>query len=318
MSDLVSLRLRTAALEAVAHGLDSLRESVEGNGAWPLEWHRPTGPAESKTPPFLTGLGVLALDVCDHRQARSILSRSRDFLVSSMEYPGLWRWPPHPLDLDSTGVCALALGPHSHPWMFFGRSIPRILSCRDDRGRFPLWTGHLGPFGIPDDNDYDPVINANVIAYLGDRAETRPAQRWIESLITENRVSDATSTWYAPMDLYYIVSRAIRTGAPAFEGLRAILPARIVSASPDNALRVAQAVSALCVLSDTAHVAFLRRCAEKLIDMQQPDGGWPSCEFTRAPGGVRIHLSRPLTTANCIEALTRLTQQRNAHPGTER
>ena len=190
-----------------------------------------------------------------------------------------------------------------------------MLSCRDRRGRFPLWTGRLGAFGMPDDNDYDPVINANVIAYLGDRAETRPAQRWIESLITEDQVSDASSIWYAPMDLYYFVSRATCTGAPAFEGLRTILPARIMSTASGNALRVAQAASALCVLGDTAHVDFLRRCAETLIDMQQPDGGWPSCEFTRAPDGVRIHLSRALTTANCIEALTRLTRPRNAHLG---
>ena len=315
MPQTVSKSLRSAAQAAMAGGLDFLESAVGQDGAWPLEWHHPTGPAESKTPPFLTGLGVLALEVCDHSQAKDILSCSRDFLLSSMEYPGLWRWPPHPLDLDSTAVCALALGPHSHPWMFFGRSIARMLSCRDDRGRFPLWTGRLGAFGIPDDNDYDPVINANVVAYLGDRAETRPAQRWIESLIAEDRMSNATSTWYAPMDLYYFVSRATCTGAPAFEDLKTILPARIVSAASGNAYRVAQAVSSLCVLGDTTHVDFLRRCAETLIDMNQPDGGWPACEFTRAPDGVRIHLSRTLTTGNCIEALTRLTRLGNAHSG---
>ena len=315
MSQITFEQLHSAAESAVVAGLAFLPTVLDQSGAWPAVWHPRGGPAESKTPPFLTGLGALALEVCEDHRARSILLRSRDFLVSRIEYPGLWRWPPHPLDLDSTAVCALALGPRRHPWMFFGRNVPRILSCRDDSGRFPLWTGRLGPFGIPDDNDYDPVINANVIAYLGDRAETRAAQRWIECLITENRVSAEFSIWYSPMDLYYIVSRATRVAAPVFENLRPILPGRIMGASLENALRVAQAVSSLYMLNETAHVDFVGRCGERLIDTQQSDGGWPSCEFTRAPGGVRIYLSQALTTAYCVEALTRLTRPCNERFG---
>ena len=303
--------LRSATEAAVVEGLGFLQAGVGADGAWLCEHHQLARPAEIMPSVFVAASGVLALEVCDDPRVERIVSSSRDFVVSRIESPGVWRFaPPYALDLDDTAVCSLAIGPHSHPWMFLGRNIRRILSFRDDDGRFLTWMSSLGPFGRP--NDADPVVNANVVAYLGDRVETRAAQQWIERLVGENR-EDKSSIWYgSPMDLYYCVSRASRVAAPAFEGLRATLAKRIPGTRIDDTLRAAQALSSLDMLEEVAQAGFARQCAERLIDMQHRNGGWEACEFSRGPRGVGAAFrSEVLTTAYCIEALTRLIRAGN-------
>ena len=306
MSRIIPDPLRSAARSAIGAGLAHLETAVDANGIWPCEQHDRTGFSGTPSPPFLAASGVLALEVCNDPQVEEIVARSRSFILSHIESPGLWRWPPFGFDLDSTAVCTLALGAHRHAWLFLGRNVGPILSCRDGNGRFLTWTSPLGPFGMP--NDADPVVNANIVAWLGDRAETRAAQRWIEAVVTGKQEA-GSSIWYDwPTDIYYCVSRAASVAAPAFQGLLPTLPRRILNAELDDTLRVAQALSSLLRLRGFEHAGFLRRCAERLIDMQYASGGWPACEFTRAPKGVCTYWSAALTTACCIEALTRLTR----------
>lgn len=169
---MVSESLRSAVQTAIAAGLDFLDSAVEPSGAWRCDYHGTFQLEEDRIPPFVAALGVLALEPCTLHRAENLFSRSRSFILSHMKFPGLWRWAPHGFEIDSTSVCSLAVGRHSHPWIFFGRNVRPILSCRDDNGRFLTWMSQFGPFGMP--NDDDPIVNANVITYLGDREETRP------------------------------------------------------------------------------------------------------------------------------------------------
>ena len=73
--------------------------------------------------------------------------------------------------------------------------VPRILHgvsgvWRDGSGRFPTWMAQPGAASWFR-NDFDAVVNANVLAYLGDRPETRGAQRWVEALIERGYAGDA-------------------------------------------------------------------------------------------------------------------------------
>ena len=85
-----------------------------------------------------------------------------------MEYPGVWRyWPRIPPDVDDTALCSLAIGPRA--LLLFYSNIERILSNRDAEGRFLTWM--MGP-GLPNFTpDLCPVVNANVISYLGNRPD---------------------------------------------------------------------------------------------------------------------------------------------------
>lgn len=282
MNRLVAASLRSAAEAAVTHGIGFLDSVVGADGAWRCDWSGPTQPPEDRIPPFVAAFGVLALDAAADERAAALISRSRRFILSRIEAPGIWRWAPHDFEVDSTSICSLAAGPQRHPWLLLGRNVRVILSRRDDSGRFPTWMGSCGPFGEP--NDIDPVVNANVVTYLGDRDETRASQRWIERLVVADRVA-GSSIWYRPMDLYYSVSRAIHAVPPTFAGLGSVLARRVAGRSPATAFRAAQALGSLDRLDDPAHHAFMVPCGEQLIASQLPNGGWTATEFLRSVTG---------------------------------
>ena len=120
------------------------------------------------------------------------------------------------------------------------------------KGRFMTWVLEEGEpdvataFRI----EADPVVNANVIAYLGGHPETRDARRWLEAVISEGRL-DGSSKWYPDtVTIYHAVTRAMIRAHPALDHLRPILAERILGLRDEkgefgNVLRTAQAVSAL-------------------------------------------------------------------------
>ena len=176
---------------------------------------------------------------------------TKAYLVDTIEYPGLWRYYRHlPQDLDSSTLCSLVIG--NHPWILLERNVPEILANRDEKGHFLTWIladdepDVVSTFRI----EADPVVNANVIAYLGDRPETREAQRWLEGLIIEGNL-DGTSKWYPDTaSIYYAITRALIRVPSALDRLRPILADRILSLRDEkgefgNILQTAQAVSAL-------------------------------------------------------------------------
>ncbi|MCY4006619.1 MAG: hypothetical protein OXE84_07320 [Rhodobacteraceae bacterium] len=304
MSETQAQQLRVAMKSAVTRGIGFLDTAVVESGAWPCESYGSCPDADDR-PPFLAAAGALALEASGDQRVRNVLASTREFLMSRIEPPGLWRWAPFNLDVDSTCLCALALGPQFHPELFMGRNVEHILSNRDTEGRFLTWMSASGPFGSP--NDADPVVNANVVTYLGDRADTRPAQRWVERVVSDGRGGAGLSLWYGPpMDLYYCVSRAANVAAPVFKELKPILTERILGDQTDNALSIAQALCSLDMLGAKVHSDFVHQRAKRLISMQQSCGSWPACVVCQTPAGVCVFYSQTLTTAYCIEALSRL------------
>ena len=188
-----------AGRESIRRGLDFLETTIDEQGAWHcirFNVADPKVPRHFERPPFISALCVLALENCQEAKAGSICAATRAYLVDTIEYPGFWRYYRHlPQDLDSTTLCSLVIG--THPWVLLGRNIPRMLANRDRDGRFMTWMLEgdepdvVSRFRI----EADPVVNANVIAYLGDCPETTDAQRWLEALIAEDNLKDA-SKWY--------------------------------------------------------------------------------------------------------------------------
>ena len=306
--------------EAIRRGLDFLESTIDENGAWRcirFNVGDPEVPRHFEKPPFVSAFCVLALGCCEEARARAICAATRAYLVDTVEYPGLWRYYRHlPRDLDSTALCSLVIG--THPWILLGRNVPQILANRDEEGRFMTWVLEddepdvVSPLRI----EADPVVNANVIAYLGDHTETRDAQRWLEALMSEGSLEGA-SKWYPDeIAVCYAVARAVVRTRPALDRLRPVLAERILGLRDGNGgfgniLQTAQAVSAL------HHVGRLdgidaKRLVEMLTGSQREDGSWPELlafgDQTLKWGAVgRIgHGSEALTTAFCIEALERL------------
>ena len=318
--------LEKAANLALERGLEFLDTAVAADGSWPsrrYDNYELTGRHAFDRPPapFVAAAGVLALDTCDHPRARALAARTRGYILSRMEYPGVWRyWPVLPPDQDDTAMCSLAAPPHL--WLAMGKNVNAILSHRDDEGRFLTWMAPEDPSkGVR--NDVDSVVNANVIAHLGDHPATKGAQRWLESLIEERREADS-SPWYVfPMDLYVALVRASHLAEPAFARLRPALVERMRSCRDDDGSfgdvrRTAQAASALISLGAGGGKDAMDRSVERLVEAQAPCGGWPEClawrgPWTRMPKGNTLRIgfaSEALTTACCIEALARYLRSR--------
>ena len=246
-------------------------------------------------------------------------ARTRAYLNDTMEYPGLWRYYRHlPADLDSTALGSLAIG--NHPRILLGGNIPTILANRDEQGRFMTWVLAEGEpdvvsrFRI----EADPVVNANIIAYLGNHPGTTQARAWLEAMITEDELADA-SKWYPDrVTAYYATSRAMIRARPALDHMRCVLAERTLALRDGNGefgdiLQTAQAISALYNAGSLDRID-ARREVQRFIGAQREDGSWPELlafgdkALKWGVMGQFGHGSEAVTSAFCIEALERLVE----------
>ena len=314
--------LARAARDSIRRGLEFLESAIDENGAWHcirFNMADPDIPRHFERPPFVSALCVLALQSSDEARARAICTATRAHLANTIEYPGLWRYYRHlPQDLDSTALCSLVLG--THPWILLGRNVPPMLANRDEQGRFMTWVlaedepDVVSTFRI----EADPVVNANVIAYLGDHRETEDAQRWLEALITEGNL-EGSSKWYPDtISIYYAITRAMSRTQPALDRLGPLIVDRILSSRDEqaqfgNILQTAQAISALYNIDGLECIDATRQL-ERLMDAQHEDGSWPELlafgdqSLKWGVFGQIGHGSEAVTTAFCIEALERLVE----------
>ena len=317
-----SRALAQAGRESIRRALEFLESTLDENGAWHcirFNIADPDIPRHFERPPFVSAFCVLALQSSDEPRARAICAATRTYLADTMEYPGFWRYYRHlPQDLDSTTLCSLVIG--THPWILLGRNVPRILANRDENGCFMTWVLAKGEPNVVSTFriEADPVVNANVIAYLGDNPETRDAQRWLESMITEDRL-EGTSKWYPDkVAIYYATTRAMLRAQPALEALRPILADRILGLRDPqgefgNMLQTAQAISALYNIGCLERID-AKHEVEKFIGSQREDGSWPELlafgDQTLKWGtfGQIGHGSESVTSAFCVEALERLVE----------
>lgn len=171
--------------------------------------------------------------------------------------------------------------------------VRRIAVPAEEDPRFKIM--HIDP------HDVDPVVNANVLLYLGERAETQAAIAFAIETVRQGRTP--FSLYYQePLTLYYAVARAFRHASPQLSVLReqivgAVL-SRCRSIAPPTPLQAALAASALLTF-DGASDAIVRLTAT-ILESQDRDGGWDVYPFYHVLG------SRELTTGFCIEVLARL------------
>ena len=332
---------RQALRTAVERGLDFLRTVTAADGGWP-SWRYAdtglTGDRDLEFPPFTAALGALALHACRHSGASTLVAQTRDFVLKSMRYPGIWSYPGVPPAVDDTAVCALAAGPH--PWLRMGRlwggNLDAMLAHRDDDGRFVVWMPDDDwPPGL--DNEVDAVVNANVLAYMGDHAGTRAAAHWVETVVADRCEVEASPYYIDPVDLHFAMARATRFRDGLFRQLRPTLANRIRERLQQeerigDPMRTAQALSALDMLGAGLDAATRSASLATLLDSQRRDGSWPPClawkeppgwgryvalrERSRRPPPARGFASEALTTAFCIEAIDRaLVSTLDRRPG---
>jgi len=267
---------------------------------------------------FTTALAARALSSTS--SAARVRSRAIDFLLREMEPDGLWRYPSSehpghdhiPLDVDDTSIASAALAEAGRP---FPNNRALLLTNRERSGLFRTWIVRWWPHprkiyrffreSTAEIRDVDAVINANVVIYLGDCKETRPAIAHMLAVLRANDEMRSTKWYESRFTVWYFFSHALAGIAPEAGGM--IVP-RIEAATARNALELALAASALQLWNRTPDL-------QPLIDAQLPSGAWPSAGFYHA-GLERISPkefqptppwwgSEALTTVLAVEALSR-------------
>ena len=309
--------LAAAGRESVRRGLAFLESTIDENGAWHcirFNTADPDIPRHFERPPFVSAFCALALERCGDARARALYNAAKAYIGETIEYPGLWRYYRHlPQDLDSTALCSLVI--EDHPWILLKRNTAGILENRDEDGRFMTWVlagdepDVVSRFRI----EADPVVNANVIAYLGDCPETRDAQRWLEALVTEGRI-EGSSKWYPDEAVIcYAIARAVLRIQPSLDRLRPILAECLLDLRDEkgefaNILQAAQAVSALYNIGSLEKIDGKRQL-ERLVNSQRDDGSWQELlafgdqSLKWGTVGQIGHGSEAVTSAFCVEAL---------------
>ena len=159
-----------------------------------------------------------------------------------------WKHCRIPPDLDDTASASYAL-------RLFGRSVPSnrwiFRNCRDSYGRYRTWMlpsrayvsrlrlilslaeinvrrrlpamppeysqdpRFSSAIDIVPADDVDPVVNANVILYLGESSETKAAISYLVGLV-QNGIAGGFSLYYTdPLALFYMIARAALHSAPS-------------------------------------------------------------------------------------------------------
>jgi hypothetical protein len=276
--------------------------------------------------------------------ARPVVDRAVDFLRGQMQPGGVWRYwtKDHPWfegvadDLDDTtyvtsllrelGLPApdnrsVILANRDRRGLFYTWIVPRRPPPRSARwwrvaarrGRHPresrkLWTlSHSRP------DDVDGIVNANVLAHLGDGPHAAPVVRRL-SEVFHAREEHRCDKWYRGQFVFqYAVSRAARAGVSGLWEIRDEACARLLAAVRpdgrigDGPLDTAMAVSALQRWDPAGSEAERGRACAWLESVQSPDGSWPSEPYyyaaSRIDPPVLAWGGEALTTSFCLEAL---------------
>lgn len=273
--------------------------------------------------------------------AATVSRRSAGFLRGAMEASGVWRfWTDEhtwarviPFDADDTACAAIALGPHGGA----PRSTVRALVANrgphglfytwlvPHRGLYPhepaYWRAALSGTRAPlqrrafwrlteaEPDDVDAVVCANVLAFLGDRAETAATAAYLTEIVRTGREATSDKWYHRPLAVHHAIARAFACGAASLGSARGAAIGRIVEhARPggefgDGALDTSLAV---CALRDWGWESrALDEAVESLVSAQQADGSWAKeIYYVGGPKASARWGSPELTTSFCVRALT--------------
>lgn len=286
----------------------------------------PGFPSGALSSPFVTGLVLEALrglgtDFDTSRLVRPALA----YLRAEMEDGGVWRFyrcdPPLRPDLDSTSVALRALRGGGVA-LDYGVAADRLGAYRNRAGRFRTWVEarpslrqrfRAGPGGLLRRwfNPVDPVVNANVLAFLQEVGRTAPrAEQFLLRWARTPGALGAGPYYLHPECLAYALSKVTesRSSADATRAAASALVLRLLDTARSQPFLLARRLAAVVRLGLAR--PDLNAAVEILASHQRADGSWPWGEVWTAvrwaAGAPRPLLGSPaLETAIAIEVLAR-------------
>jgi hypothetical protein len=295
--------------KAAKQGLNFLAQAQQPSGAFTTT--RAVKPDMLNAQPFpCVFITPFILHVLEKIDAPiEMIERGRGYLQATMELGWAWRFygpGTHlPLDWDDT-ACSLVALADPGVWKL---ALRHRAAYRRADGWHWTWMLDMAPRdGRVKKNDIDPVVNANVLFWLAragvdDKKLARNLQTWV----TWGEFLKTTIYYDSPFPFAYCLSRAATDGpVPALNGAvqqvaEGLIALREEQTGWGNALWNALALVTLLNAGYWEHEV-VQLTVERLLEMQQPDGGWPNAPFFPGQPGL-FYGSRELTTAIALEGL---------------
>jgi hypothetical protein len=280
---------RAVGGDVLEKAVSFLRSEMEFGGLWRYWTSRQY--KHCRMPPDLDDVACISYAL---RTTGNPVPRNRWFFASRKDPVGRYYvWAP--LTWQSVRM----------PWYAFVRSVGAVSArIRSRNAPVPSFDDPRHRIGRLNWNEVDPVVNANVILYLGERPETLPAIQYVIASVLDE--SSGRGLWYQErLALYHAAARAFRHSSPSLAVVREHIVERIgeLCEAPDrlNPLQMAMAASALQTFTPTS--GLLLELIRSIRDAQRTDGGWKACPFYNLPG--TFWGSEELTTGFCLEVLAR-------------
>jgi hypothetical protein len=333
--------------QVIAEGIDFLEQMQLPSGTFQI-FCSPHPLLEENCKPdystFQTAQIAYCLDFTRSGKAGEIVGKAIGFLLKEMQPGGVWRYtcspnPDYlPPDVDDTACISslferhgipvpdnagVLLGNRASRGLFHTWILPRLTRTGTD----PYWRVALRQmlklwqlcwfFRVTecDPGDVDPVVNANVLYYLGERPETSAIVRRLIQIVDE-QAEDACDKYYGSrFTFYYYVSRNHAAGIRALDPAGDTIVARIKSYARtdgvigDHILHTALAACALMDWEDRSPV--LEGAIRAIVNARLANGSWKRLPFYFSGPSKKLGWgSEEVTTGFCLEALSRYRDRR--------
>jgi hypothetical protein len=328
--------------DAIRNGVAALRARNTA-AMWRASRERPEERTTFQSP-FAAALIACALrpgGAADREDALPIVTREIEYLLGTVEPPGLWRFAPAtyphlPLDADDSACALAALRVHNQAQVNYDAAFGALRSFAPD-GVFPTWLVRGDTSRLPgQQNDIDVVVNTNVLYFAAVMGRSLPrAVSFVVDTVQRDGFDCHQSLYYRSAFVFaYCLTRWLRSANvdDAFVRLAAAHLARIMrectnslecalalNAALDLGLRDSRPRSSVLGRRLTAREGAsengrprsedVEGLAAFLLREQTENGVWPDGTLFIDPAGG-VYGSVEVTTALCIEALMRYTTLR--------
>ena len=313
--------LRVQASFAIQNGLDFLAASQTPTGGFVTDVWEFDAPDESMPidVTFTASQVLFSLSFCsESATARGTSQRAVAYLLRQKRDLGLFNYygtaTPRtiPPDVDDTSLAWSAL-------KRFGQSVPAetlgaLRANRNDAGVFNTWIGPTAKQLAPDNGELDAVVNLNALLLFGLGGESLDSVcKFVLERAESEQFRKGSAYYESPEAFTHAFSRAYADGKVQCLGksVAKIRDATLSLQRPDGGwgddLETASGVITLLNLGYRGEA--LERGIRAILTRQNADGGWARTTVYRGIGVPLRYGARSVTTAACVEALTKYSKQ---------
>ncbi|PHR74619.1 MAG: hypothetical protein COA67_00660 [Lutibacter sp.] len=300
---------------------------------------------EFDSSPFPTALICYCLSFSEEDISKKMIENAIQFLLSEMEANGIWRyWTKQhqyhgniPPDLDDIACVSSVLKQNN---ITFPNNEKILLANRNNNDLFYTWIvprlrlpkglSHwkvamregLKPFNLyyfwklneSKPNDIDGVVNANVLNYLGESKETESVVKYLMDIVRNDKEENCDKWHLSKYNYYYFLSKNYYAGIHSLSPVREICIRKILSDVNNNGTigkNILETALAICTLLNwSSNSEAIQKGVNAILQEQTEFGNWKILPFYY--GGPKKYFgwgSKEITTAFCLEALTRYIKE---------